>query len=71
MVYIILRTGKKIKYNNGNAITVEQETITIRDRADGYLIARVPMDIVERAEFSPPCRIDWENIKKPRKSKKN
>jgi len=56
MVNIVLRNGKVLQYNEGNSIAVENGTIAItKDRK--YLVARIPLDIVERAEFEKPCRI--------------
>jgi hypothetical protein len=69
-VYVTLRSGKKLKYNDGGRITVKDNTFVISPEEGGYLIARIPLDVVERAEFSAPCRIDWEAIKKPRKAKR-
>lgn len=62
MVFVILRTGKVLQYNTGGAIAVEDGTITIRtvkDKISGehFLIARIPLDIVERAEFNRPCKV--------------
>lgn len=57
MVYVILRNGKVLQYNSGGTIAVESGTITVRTSDEKYLVARVPMDIVERAEFKQPCRI--------------
>lgn len=59
MVYVVLRTGKVIRYNDGEGIAVESGTITIRtSKTRGeYLIARIPIDIVERSEFHPPCEV--------------
>ena len=54
MVTVVLRTGKVLKYNNGNSITIEDGAFAVRD--DG-LIARIPLDIVERIEFFKPCKI--------------
>ena len=58
MVYVVLRTGKVLVYNTGGAITVELGTISVRQTGqEPGLVARIPLDIVERVEFAPPCRI--------------
>ena len=66
MVYVVLRNGKMVQYNSGGAIAVEDGTITIRkDKSpDDWLIARIPMDMVERVEFSRPCAVVKTRIKK-------
>lgn len=67
MVYVILRDGRKLHYNDGGAVSVENGTITIRPKSKKYLIARLPLDVVERVEYNAPCRITWEQ--KPKKKK--
>lgn len=61
MVYIVLRSGKVIQYNSGSAIAVEDGCISVRSEKDlngqRGLVARIPIDIVERAEFERPCAI--------------
>jgi hypothetical protein len=57
MVYVVLRNGKVLQYNGGAAIAVENGAIAVRVSDHGGLIARIPFDIVERAEFEMPCRI--------------
>ena len=57
MVFVVLRSGKVLQYNAGGTITVEEGCIAIRPDGDKYLIARIPLDVVERAEFDKPCRI--------------
>lgn len=61
MVYVVLRTGKVIQYNGGQAIAVEDGCIAVRAAQDSEgargLVARIPLDVVERAEFSQPCAI--------------
>ena len=61
MVYVILRNGKTLQYNSGEAIAIEKGTITVRTGDDTEpkwaLVAHIPIDIVERAEFEKPCAI--------------
>ena len=58
MIWIILRSGKVLQYNRGNLCTVESGVITVCVGGDnGGLVAKLPLDIVERAEFEKPCRI--------------
>ena len=57
MVFVVLRSGKVLQYNSGGTITVEEDCITIRPKDEKGLIARIPIDVVERAEFGKPCRV--------------
>lgn len=58
MVYVVLRNGKTIQYNAGGVITVEDGMIVVRyNDAERHLIARIPAELVERAEFARPCRV--------------
>lgn len=61
MVFVVLRNGKVIQYNSGGAIAVEEGCMTVRGSKDSDgqrgLIARLPLDVVERAEFGRPCAI--------------
>lgn len=68
MVYVVLRDHRVIQYNTGQVITVEDGCMTIStDRnGGGFLVARIPMDIVERAEFQRPCAIREEKADKRR-----
>ena len=62
MVYIVLRTGKVLQYNQGGAVSVSDGAVRVsswdekRKVCDG-LVAYIPLELVERAEFGPPCRI--------------
>jgi hypothetical protein len=61
MVFVILRNGKVLQYNEGQQICIEDGTITVRtDKKTNpphALVARVPLEVVERAEFDRPCKI--------------
>lgn len=68
MVHVILRSQKVVTYNQADEIIVEEGTITLR-RCDAksdtrWLVARIPLDIVERAEFSRPCNVRKTKIRK-------
>ena len=70
MIHVVLRSGKVLRYNNGAQCCVEDGTITIRDSHQRhFLIARLPMDVVERAEFCKPCAVLRE-VKDIRKKKR-
>jgi len=56
MVYVILRSGKVLQYNQGHWIRIEDSCLSVLPRDNKYLVARFPLDVVERAEFEPPCR---------------
>jgi hypothetical protein len=57
MVYVILRNGKVIQYNQGGSIIEEDHSYVLRTPTDRYLIARIPIDMVERIEFDRPCKV--------------
>lgn len=56
-VFVVFRTGKVVKYNDGEEISVEGASYAIRTKGGSGLIARVPEEVVERIEFGPPCLI--------------
>lgn len=67
MVYVVLRTGKVVRYNSGGRIAVEDGCLTVRTPCkQEWLVARIPLDIVERAEFGRPCAVERVSIKKGR-----
>lgn len=57
MIYIVLRNGKVLQYNDAGSCVVEGGTITLRTFDEKGLIARLPLDVVERAEWQRPCKI--------------
>lgn len=59
MVFVVLRNGRVIQYNDGGQVAVENGSYTINkhNKHGGWLIARVPVEIVERVEFGRPCRV--------------
>lgn len=60
MVYVVLRSGKVLQYNTACAICVEDHMVTLRTdevAKGGFLVARIPLDVIERTEFSRPCAI--------------
>ena len=57
MIFIVLRNGKVLQYNDAGSCTVEDGTITLRDTNSKYLVARLPLDVVERAEWQRPCKV--------------
>ena len=61
-VRVVLRTGKVLTYNRADTILVNAGTIVVEKSGPGTdgLYARFPLDIVERAEFNPPCSIRRE-----------
>jgi hypothetical protein len=67
MVYVVLRNGKVIQYNDGDRICVEDGTITVRATEAKHPIARLPLDTVERAEFRRPCAVLREGPARKRK----
>jgi hypothetical protein len=58
MAYVILRTGKVLQYNKGQAVSVSNGCIDVWTGEDNkYLCARFPLDVVERVEFERPCEV--------------
>jgi len=55
-VYVVFKSGKVVKYNDGERITESEASYVVQNRAGDGLIARIPVANVERIEFSPPCR---------------
>ena len=55
MINIVLRSGKVLQYNDVGNCAEEGNCIVLRDYANTGLIARIPTEIVERAEFETPC----------------
>lgn len=60
MIWIVLRSGRVLQYNNGGACSVEDGAFVIRHAdKERHLIARIPSELVERAEFERPCE-EWQ-----------
>ena len=57
MIYIVLRSGKVLQYNEAEQCAVEGGAIALHTKGGVGLVARIPLDIVERAEWQKPCRI--------------
>ena len=58
MVRVVLRDHPRVlQYNDATVISVEHGTITLRQGDGRYLMARIPLDIVERAEFDKGKRV--------------
>ena len=57
MIYIVLRSGKVLQYNQAGKCLVESGTITLLTDKGDFLVARLPLDVVERAEWQRPCKI--------------
>lgn len=68
MIFIVLRNGKVLQYNNVERCTASNGCLNLADRDGKFMIAKVPIDIVERAEWSRPCRI--LKAKRPREIKR-
>ena len=68
MIWIVLRNGKVLQYNRAYACAIEDGAVALRTRNGTFLIARIPLDQVERAEFEKPCAVMREvrNISKKR-----
>ena len=67
MIYVILRDGRVLKYNDANHVSRHEGEYTLRRKeGEDYFIACIPMDVVERIETTHPCQIfkDKRNKKK-------
>ena len=61
--WVTLRNGKVLKYNTANNYNFVCNN-TVVDITDGkYLIASIPIDMVERVDWTRPCRIYREQRK--------
>jgi hypothetical protein len=66
MVYVVLRNGKVLQYNEATQICTEDGCIVLRTKEErSYLVAKFPLDIIERAEFGRPCRVMRERKIQP------
>ena len=63
MVFVTLRSGKVLQYNNGESIDNDSNVFIICNKAKTSLIARIPIEVVERVEFDRPCKIMREGRK--------
>ena len=57
MMWVILRSGKVLQYNRAESCSIEDGAFALRTRNQSALIARIPVDQVERAEFEKPCAV--------------
>jgi len=58
MVNVILRSGKVLQYNEATCILTHNGCIELSpDTSNDYITAIFPYEVVERVEFSRPCRI--------------
>ena len=55
MIYIVLRTGKVLQYNDAKRCDSSEGCINLYTEDGKGLIARIPLDVVERAEWLQPC----------------
>jgi hypothetical protein len=63
MLYVVLRSGKTLRYNDGTQYTWHPTRLEIGVRGTNNNIASVAIDLVERVEFTPPCRVMREQRK--------
>lgn len=66
MVFVVLRNGKCVQYNDAQSVSVEDGCVTLRQGKEKWLTARLPLDIVERVEFHRPCAVHRVRINKKR-----
>jgi hypothetical protein len=56
MIWVILKTGKVLQYNQAGGIKTQEGCITLFTTDDGCIV-KFPSDGVERIEFHKPCKI--------------
>lgn len=65
MVFVILRNGKTLRYN-ATHIEHEGNVLVLRNRRTPrgakWLVAKLPLDAVERAEFEPAVLCARESL---------
>lgn len=69
MMYVILRSGKVLQYNTAGSCTVDGGALCLDTKDGKFLVARIPLDVVERAEWERPCAVMRE-VKDIRKKKR-
>jgi hypothetical protein len=58
MVRVVLRNRKVLVYNDGDRVAHDDKCFSVLQGENGkFLIAKIPVDIVERVEFSKPCQV--------------
>jgi len=69
MIHIVLRNGKVLRYNTCESCSVDGGAVALHTRDSKFLIARIPLDIVERAEFEKPCAVlrETRDVRKRRR----
>mgnify|MGYP003394229309 CR=1 FL=1 len=72
MMYVILRNGKVLKYNDANHLDILNDEYTLRRKeGESSFLACFPMDVVERIEIMKPCKIMKEKRDRKRMLVKN
>lgn len=69
MIYVVLRTGKVLQYNHAGQCIAGDGCISLHTSKGDGLVARLPLDVVERVEWEPPCAImrESKDIRKKRR----
>lgn len=57
MMYVILRDGKVLQYNNAEVCGGDNGCINLYTKDSKFLVARIPIDVVERVEGERPCAL--------------
>ena len=62
MIHVVFRNGKMVQYNKATEICVENGAFALRYGEKKWLVAKIPLDIVERVEFERPCLVKRTKI---------
>lgn len=69
MLWVILRTGKVLQYNDANNLDVvgdQYEIVKKFDTGVKHWRACIPAEVIERVEWQKPCRILEEKTTRKR-----
>ena len=69
MIYVVLRSGKVLQYNTAEECSVVDGTISLHTKGGKFLVARLPLEVVERAEWARPCAV-YREVKDLRRRRK-
>jgi hypothetical protein len=59
MVFVVLKSGKILRYNDAEQITTSEDgnSYVLLTKDGAYLVADINRDCVERVEWKAPCRV--------------
>lgn len=70
MVWIVFRTGKAVRYNDAETWCYENNgtlaSLTCNEQGKTCHICSIPLEVIERIEFSRPCLIRKDHGRRDR-----